>query len=87
MFNIDGTENKAGNISITCTMPITYGGKQMRQTFYVSDLGEDCAILGYPFLYDFDPKSDWKKGKLPDSCGVIIHNDSKQETRAELELI
>ena len=27
VFNIDGTENKAGNISTTCFMPITYGGK------------------------------------------------------------
>ena len=77
VFNIDSTENKARNISTTCTMPITYGRKQMKQMFYVSDLGEDCAILGYPFLYDFNPKPDWKKGKLPDSHGVIVHNDSK----------
>ena len=27
VFNIDGTENKAGNISTTCSMPITYRGK------------------------------------------------------------
>ena len=87
MFNIDGTENKAGNISTICTMPIIYGGKQMTQTFYVSDLGEDRAILGYPFLYNFNPKPDWKKGKLPDSNGVIIYNSSKQGTRAKLELI
>ena len=87
VFNINGTENKAGNISTTCTMPITYAGKQMEQTFYVSNLGEDRAILGYPFLYDFNPKPDWKKGKSPDSQGVIVHNKSKQETQAELELI
>ena len=68
-------------------MPITYAGKQMKQVFYVSDLGEDHAILGYPFLYDFNPKPDWKKGKLPDSHGVIVYNDLKQETQAELELI
>ena len=87
VFNIDGTENKAGNISTICTMPVTYAGKQMKQVFYVSDLGEDRAILGYPFLYDFNPKPDWKKGKLPDSYDVIIHNDSRSETRAKLELI
>ena len=87
VFNIDGTENKAGNISTTCTIPITYTGKQMKQTFYISDLGEDQAILGYPFLYDFNPKPDWKKGKLPGSTGVIVHNEQIQNTRAELELI
>ena len=59
----------------------------MNQTFYVSDLGEDRAILGYPFLYDFNPKPDWKKGKLPNSHGVIIHNDSKHNIRVELELL
>ena len=59
----------------------------MTQTFFISDLGEDRAILGYPFLYDFNPKPDWKKGKLPDSTGVIVHNDSKKNIRAELELL
>jgi hypothetical protein len=34
------------------------------QQFYITALGKDCIILGYPFLYDFNPKINWKTGKI-----------------------
>jgi hypothetical protein len=30
----------------------------------VTNLGDDRAILGYPWLRDFNPKIDWPTGKL-----------------------
>ena len=28
------------------------------------DLGKDCFILGYPFLFTFNPEVDWRAAKL-----------------------
>jgi hypothetical protein len=36
----------------------------MLQRFYITSLGKDRIILGYPFLYDFNPKINWKTGKV-----------------------
>jgi hypothetical protein len=32
--------------------------------FYITALGMDCMILEYPWLRDFNPWVDWKKGKI-----------------------
>jgi hypothetical protein len=31
--------------------------------FFLTDIGKDHFILGYPFLYAFNPEMDWKEGK------------------------
>jgi hypothetical protein len=36
----------------------------MLQRFYITSLGKDRIILGYPFLYDFNPKINWKTGRV-----------------------
>ena len=64
VHNIDGTENKQGKITHYCWLCIVKGEKHMLQRFYITALGKDCIILGYPFLYDFNPKINWKTGKV-----------------------
>ena len=32
--------------------------------FYLTNLGKDRFILGYPFLWEFNPRIDWKTGQL-----------------------
>ena len=34
------------------------------QTFYVTNLGTDRIILGYPWLEAFNPQLDWKNGTI-----------------------
>jgi hypothetical protein len=41
----------------------------------------DCALLGYPFLREFNPKVDWAKGCLQEARGVIIQNAQKNMTK------
>jgi hypothetical protein len=64
VHNVDGTENKQGKITHYCWLCIVKGEKHMLQRFYITALGKDCIILGYPFLYDFNPKINWKTGKI-----------------------
>ena len=32
--------------------------------FYLTNLGKDRFILGYPFLWEFNLRIDWKTGQL-----------------------
>jgi gag-polyprotein putative aspartyl protease len=60
--NVDGTENKKGKITHYCWLRIQKGTRDKLQRFFVTDLGQDRIILGYPFLYHFNPPVDWTAG-------------------------
>jgi len=50
VHNINGTENKKGKITHYCWLRVLYDGKQKLQKFFLTSLGKDRMILGYPFL-------------------------------------
>jgi Retroviral aspartyl protease len=62
VYNMDGTENQGGIISKSCVLCIQQGEQQIAQRFYVTNLGQDCVILGYPWLREFNPNIDWEEG-------------------------
>ena len=76
VYNVDGSNNKAGQITHSCQLELTYGGKNVQQQFFISDLGQDQALLGYPFLREFNPQVNWEKGKLHKAKGVIIQQNT-----------
>jgi gag-polyprotein putative aspartyl protease len=50
VHNVDGTENKKGKIMHYCWLWVLYDGQQRLQKFFMTALGRDRMILGYPFL-------------------------------------
>ena len=64
VYNADGSENKQGKITHYCWLRIVFQRKQRLQKFFIAVLGKDSMILGYPFLYLFDPKLHWKEGRI-----------------------
>src|ERR1700748_72282 len=54
-----------------CQLRIKYNRKEDLQDFYITNLGKDRIILGYPFLEKFNPKIDWAKGQLTEGPVVI----------------
>jgi len=62
--NIDGTLNRAGTITWTCEILVSQGGKQKRTTFFVTSIGHDRWIFGYPWLVDFEPIINWKEATI-----------------------
>ena len=64
IFNVDGTENIAGRLTEFCTLRVRKGDKNCLQTFYITALGADHAILGYPWLRTFNPRINWEEGKI-----------------------
>jgi hypothetical protein len=64
VYNVDGTENQGGIISKSCVLRVRQGEQQIAQQFYVTNLGQDRVILGYPWLREFNPEVDWEEGWL-----------------------
>ncbi len=67
IHNIDGTTNFTGSITWKCTLNVQVGGQTNEQEFFITNLGQDRVVLGYPFLQTFNPQIDWDKGEL---CGA-----------------
>jgi len=61
---VDGTPNRNGTITHACDLIIKKGHKKERQKFFVSNLGKDRFILGYPWCKTFVPDIDWENAKL-----------------------
>jgi len=62
LFNIDGTENKSGELRFYTDLQVWTGTTLVTLRFFLSDLGEHKAILGYPWFAATQPKIDWKRG-------------------------
>ena len=58
--NVDGTNNKAGQILEVVDLTVNNNGEQALHAFYVTDIGQDDFILGYPFLKASNPDIDWR---------------------------
>jgi len=72
LFNIDSLLNKSGNLKHYTDLEVQTGTGCTNLWFFLSDLGEHKAILGYPWFVVVQPKIDWKKGWIDSSQLPII---------------
>jgi hypothetical protein len=49
VFNVDGSANKHRTITHVTHLLVTQGRKKQRVPFYVTNLGQDHFIFGYPW--------------------------------------
>jgi len=62
LFNVDGTENKAGQLQYYTDLAIHTGSTSTNMQFFLTELGEHKAILRYPWFAAVQPKIDWRRG-------------------------
>jgi Aspartyl protease len=62
--NIDRTINQAGKTTTGVCLVVKYQGKPQEHLFFVTNIGEDDVILGYPFFKAATPHINWKTGEL-----------------------
>jgi len=62
LLNIDGMENKSGKLQFYTDLDVQMGTTKTTLQFFLSDLGEHKAILGYPWFLAMQPRIDWKRG-------------------------
>jgi gag-polyprotein putative aspartyl protease len=62
--NADGSMNQAGTLTHFYELHITQGDEMVVQTFFITNLGTDRIILGYPWFQRFSPQIDWANHTL-----------------------
>jgi gag-polyprotein putative aspartyl protease len=76
--NVDGTLNQSGEVKEGVILIIKHDRKPRKHLFYITNIGEDDVILGYPFLEAANPIINWEKGKL-DGMTILITTKAHQE--------
>ena len=62
VYNMDQSINQNGTITHCCNLYVTKGNQKIQQQFYITNLGQNELIFGYPWLKEFNPQIDWKEG-------------------------
>ena len=57
-------ENLQGKLQHYCLLRVKRGDQESLQKFFITSLGGDRTILGYPWLRTFTPSIDWKSGRV-----------------------
>src|SRR5258708_7414106 len=79
LLNVDGTENKSGELHHYTDLQVQTGNTCTNLRFYLTELGEQKAILGYPWFAATQPKIDWKKGWIDHTqLPVILRTSNAQ---------
>jgi hypothetical protein len=63
-YNVDRTENKQGTINAYINLKFTLGKQKFKERFYVTGLGKQRIILGFPWLHKYNPIINWKKREI-----------------------
>ena len=72
LFNVDGTQNRAGNLKYYVNMNTRTGSKQTNLHYFLTNLRDHKVILGYPWFTTAQPKIDWVRGWIDHSQLPIV---------------
>jgi hypothetical protein len=62
-YNMDGTENKQGTINTYINLEFSLGERKFKERFYVTGLGKQRIILGFPWLHNTTRSSTGRREK------------------------
>ena len=81
-YNVDGTENKRGTIKSYVNLDLEINGRKTNTQLFISGLGKERIILGFPWLNKHNPEIDWKSGEISwrqQRRKLIIKRSSKKK--------
>ena len=64
VYNVDGSPNKASQISEVVDVVLYYKTHSERMLLTVSSLGRQNIILGYTWLKDHNSEVNWQTGEV-----------------------
>ena len=62
LFNVNGITNQDGELQFFTNLQVQMGIQWTNLRFFLLNLGENKAILGYPWFVVTQPRIDWKRG-------------------------
>jgi hypothetical protein len=72
---VDRTLNRAGNLKHYVDLATQTGTKQTTLRYFLTDLGENKVILGYPWFAAAQPQIDWVKGWINHTqLPIVLHS-------------
>ena len=75
LFNVDRTQNKAGDLKYYTNLYTRTGMTQRTLRYFLSDLRENKVILGYPWFAATQPKIDWARGWIShDQLPIVLRS-------------
>ena len=82
VYNVNGTLNKNGHIHSYTDLEMQTGQQRTKLCFFLTDIGGQKLILGYPWFAATQPNIDWAKGWIEaDQLPLIIHAPEKKKVR------
>jgi len=82
LFNVDGTQNKAGDLKYYTDLHTRTGTSQRTLRYFLLDLGENQVILGYPWFVATQPKIDWARGWIShDQLPIVLRSPDAAKAR------
>jgi hypothetical protein len=86
LYNVDGPKNKSGDLQFYTDLQVQNGGQTHSLRFFLSDLGEHKAILGYPWFAAVQPKIDEKEvGLTTPNSRLYFEVTTQKEPSSSLE--
>ena len=72
LYNVNGTQNKSGELQFYTNLSVQTGTNHTLLCFFLTNLGEQKAIFGYPWFTAVQPKIDWRRGWIDHTQLPII---------------
>ena len=79
--NADGSLNAGGNLRYYTDLTVTTGGQSHPLHFYITDIGPDNLVLGYPWFKATNVTPDWKSGTIPDPITIRTLRPTSEKSR------
>jgi Retroviral aspartyl protease len=71
VHNVNGTKNKAGEITHLVDLYVNLRKREQHVKFFITNLGKDRMILGHPWLQTFNPQIDWTNRNLQGKLEIM----------------
>ena len=68
--NADGSPNAGGNLRYYINLTVMTGTQSHSLHFYITNIGPDDLVLGYPWFNATNITPNWKKGTIPDAITI-----------------
>jgi hypothetical protein len=82
LYNVDSTPNKSRELQYFTDLQVQTGVQCSTLQFFLSNLGENKVILGYPWFAAFQPRINWKRGSIDHGqLPIIFHSTDAPQAR------